>query len=175
MTQQETEELLAAKVDGLFGLETALALRAPHWAHSGLFAPGRRMVVWTARQIEIVCRMPVGARRVFTLTRRPPQSGACLDGNRIVCDAPGLYIITAEFCGWTRSVEIVAAPPALLDRIGVVGALYDRVIVLRNILNDPQCTAANIIASIEGSKPCFGLDGGLFGTSNAINLGNYGR
>jgi len=175
MNQQQTEELLTTKLTSFHGMESSLALRAGHWAHSGTLLPGLRMVVWTGHQCELVCRIPAGARRIWSLLRRPAQSSACLENNRFVPDAPGLYIAQADFCGWLRQVELVAAPPALLDRIGVVGATYDRVIVFRNIVRDPACTAQTIVDSLEGSNKTFGLDGALLGSRVAVNLNNYGR
>lgn len=174
MNEQEMEALLTTPVDG-FAHTQGVTIRAAYWAHSGVVQPGRRSTIEVRKRAEVLCLLR-GPTRTLTLARKPPGSNAVLEGGRFLPDVGGLYIVEIEIGGWVRSIELVAVPDAVLDRIGPRGSpSFDRLLVFRNITNDPDCTRDTIATSLEGSNPTGGLDGSLLGHDRGINLRNYGK
>lgn len=150
--QRQIEALLAAQLDDPRGLNQAVAIRAPHWAHSGIIGPGERRELTVGLPVDLICRLgAIGAR--WGLTRRPPGSSAEIHGTRLKPDVPGLYVAALEIAGFVRAVALAAVPVALLDRIGPAGGTNDRALTLRSRLNDPSLTTEALIRALESNNP----------------------
>ena len=134
-TEQQMDALLRSQVDDPRGLAQAVAIRAPHWAHSGIIGPRERREILVGRRVELICRMATPTTE-WTLARQPATSRARLDGSRLVADMPGGYAVALDVGGFVRVIHLLAVTAELLDRIGPGVGQNDRVLTLRSRLND---------------------------------------
>jgi hypothetical protein len=154
MNQAEMEALLLCQVDDPRGLGEAVAIRAYHWAHSGVVRPGQRREIEVGRGVELVSRLC--STRSWSLARRPPASACDLHGARLAADVPGVYVVHLEISGFVRSVELVAVSSALLGRIGPRDGMNDRALTLRCRINEPGRTTAELVSALEADPPTWG-------------------
>lgn len=151
-TEEETAALLESQIDDPRGLSESIAVRAVYWRHSCVLAPGQRQEVEVGSYVDLVCRIGLPHRR-WRLVRRPSGSRAELNEYRLRADAPGVYQVELHLAGFVRTVEIVAVPSALLERIGPRGGINDRVLTLRSRLNDPNVTTEWLCQALESNNP----------------------
>lgn len=151
-TEDDVEALLTSQLEDPRALNQAVAMRAPHWAHSGIIGPAERREVLVGKRYELISRLGSVTAK-WCLERRPAGSRAELDGSRLVADRPGGYAVSIELGGFVRVVLLLAVTTALLDRIGPADGTNDRILTLRARLNDPTNTTEELIAALETNTP----------------------
>ena len=137
-------------------------------ADSGLYAA----VVGDA--ISLASMLAFQLATVTVLSRRPAGSAAVVAANAFTADVPGEYDVALTNGGMTRTVRVIAFPPAALgQRAGIAPTPVTTRATLQVLVTDSRCTLANVTIALENGTPSNGgLNPLLYGLSlnTPINL-----
>lgn len=117
----------------------------PHYLATG---NARRIEIGVGEVVELACAPQLTYR--WELTRKPPGSGAVLEGAKLQrVDKPGMYIVTVRIDGgWERVLELCAFTDAQMYGAARAEMELTR-LNERSWLNQPGRSTAEVIARLE--------------------------
>lgn len=158
--------------------------------------PGRFVEAFTGEYLELLSTVG-GCNHAFNLVRCPPQSKAhlagssltpneaglftstskpSLSGNRLILDAPGLWVVRVTLDkSWSQEIRCAVFPVEASKWLGYPeqNQAAQRRLRLRAIVRDDRVTDATVIDSLEGDDdPMFGLGGRICGAGRPLETGS---
>jgi hypothetical protein len=119
-------------------------------AFSHELVPGRAVEAIVGEAVEFVHTRGIPGA-LWELARRPESSKAKLDGRRLVCDAPGLFVVAVTLPGgYRRAIHVASFAGSDLDLMIYPPAMArERRMRLRAIVSDANATPESIVAGLE--------------------------
>jgi hypothetical protein len=109
------------------------------------------------------------------LSRAPATSTAALVGSALTFDVPGLFSLSIAAGGFSRSLEVIAFPVAVLAQktgLSAFASTVARIPHLRGLACDPAVTPTTLANSLEADPPTMI---GITGTRSGPSWSNYGN